>query len=167
MENLLPNGAWNPLQGATGQGTKFSAWTPTLFNTGTVLVATYSATSGPDSTPGITLSCTGTTGGVEMVSKSLNVPQEGMLGLSVVVKASSASPTIVPFSVAFSDVNGNAVVTYVPVASAAAVAAFTEYSAVVGVPLGAATAVFTYCALQWSSTGGYTEVVSSPLVVAF
>jgi hypothetical protein len=167
MENLLPNGNWTPLGGALGQGTKFSAWTPTLFNSGTVLVSTYSATSGPDSTPGLTLSCTGTTGGVELVSPKLSLPQEGMLGLSVVVKASSASPVIVPFSVAFTDLNGNAVVTYVPIASAAAVAAYTQYCAVVGVPLGAAYGVFTYCALSWSSTGGYTEVVSSPSVVAF
>src|SRR5258707_1350989 len=102
MLNLVPN---------SGYGAKFSSWTSTVFNTGTALVSTYSATSGPDSTPGVTLSCTGTTGGVEIVSASIAVAPETMLGLGVVVKASSASPTIVPFSVAYKDALGSAVIT--------------------------------------------------------
>ena len=90
-----------------------------------------------------------------------------MLGLGVVIKASSASPTIVPFSVAYSDGAGNAVITHIPIASAAAVAAYTEYVAQTMVPVGAATAIFTFAALQWSSTGGYTEIVSSPVILAY
>jgi hypothetical protein len=70
--------------------------------------------------------------------------------------------------VAFTDVSGNAVITAVPLASAVpASTSAIAYNAVVGIPIGASTAVFTYAALSWSSTGGYTEIISSPQVVAF
>jgi len=167
MQNLFPNGSWSPTGGALGQGSKFSAWTSTVI-TGTALVSTYSATSGPDATPGVALSCTGTAATLSIVSRSINVPTEAMLGLSVIAKASSTSPTIVPFSVAYLDIAGNAIVTHVPIASAVPTSTSAiQYSAVSGVPLGAVTAVFTFAALTWAATGGYTLTVSSPQVVAF
>jgi hypothetical protein len=162
MENLTPNGG----PSFTGYGAKFANWTPTVV-TGTALVHTYSATSGPDSTPGLSLSCTGTSATVKLVSGTLDVPADsGFLVLGVIVAASSTSPTLVPFSVAFSDAAGNAVVTATPIASAApGSTSAIAYNAVVACPVGAATAIVTMAALTWSSTGGYSEVISSPQVM--
>ena len=158
MQNLTPN---------VGYGAKLANWTATVA-TGTALVNTYSATTGPDNTPGNALSCTGTSATLSLVSNKLYVPaDEGFLVVSVIAKASNtANSTIVPISVAFSDAAGGALLTYVPIASAAAASTSAIlYNAVVGVPVGAVTAIVTLAAYNWVSTGGYTLTVSSPEVL--
>jgi len=157
MQNLI----------STAGGTNFSAWTPTILGAATAPVGTYGATAGPDSFGGFTLSSTGTAGGVEVVSAVLGVEQENLLGLSLIAKASSATPTFVPFAVSFTDASGNAILTVTPIASAAAPTAFTAYSAVVGVPHGAVKATFAYAALSWASVGGYSVIMATPLVNGF
>jgi hypothetical protein len=164
MENLFPNGGL----GYTGPGAKFASWTNTLTGSGTVPVSTYSATSGPDSTPGVTYSCTGASGGVSAVSPKFNVPADsGFLVVAVTLKASNtANSLLVPVSVAFSDASGNAVQTWTPLASAAAASTSAIlYSYCVACPVGSATAVVTLGAYSWTSTGGYTLVMSSPAVL--
>jgi hypothetical protein len=151
---------------STAGGTNFAAWTPTVLGAATAPLGTYGATSGPDSFGGLTLSSTGTAGGIEVVA-SLGVEQENLLGLSLIAKASSATPTFVPFAVSFTDAAGNAILTVTPIASAAAPVAFTAYSAVVGVPHGAVKASFAYAALSWASVGGYTVILATPLVNGF
>lgn len=159
MENLLPN---------AGTGAKFASWTPTVTGAATAPVGTYSATSGPDSTPGVTLSSTGASGGVEAVGKTVNVAAETMLGLSVVLAASSVTPTLIPIQVTFKDAAGNTIVTVTPYASAVpASTSAIQYNASVGVPVGAATAVVIFGALAWGSVGGYTVVMSSPIVLGY
>jgi hypothetical protein len=147
-----------------GSGSKFSAWTPKAA-TLTAPLATYSATSGPDSTPGITISATGTSGSVYVQTPSFSVAPEDQLFLSVVLKASSETPTVAPFTVVFEDSLGNSVLTVIPIAAAtAASTSAIQYNATVGVPVGAATAVVEMGTLAYSSTGGYTLVLSSPLI---
>jgi hypothetical protein len=156
MINLFPN---------EGAGAKFASWTPTLTGTSTVPVGSYSATSGPDSNPGLTLSVTYSsgTGGVEAVSPKFAVAPEDQLFLSVVLKASSTTPTLTPWSVAFTDSLGNSVLTVAAASAAAASTSAIQYNGTVGVPVGSAYAVVTFGALSWTSTG-YTVVMSSPLV---
>jgi hypothetical protein len=156
MQNLI----------STAGGTSFALWTPTVLGAATAPVGTFGATAGPDSFGALTLSSTGTAGGIEVVS-SLGVEQENLLGLSLTAKASSATPTFVPFAVSFTDASGNAILTVTPIASAAAPTAFTAYSAVVGVPHGAVKATFAYAALSWASVGGYTVILATPLVNGF
>jgi hypothetical protein len=166
MENLFPNGSWSVTGGAVGQGAKFSAWTPTVA-TGTVLVHTYSATSGPDSTPGLLLSCTGTSATLSLVSPSFNVPADsGFLVLSVICKCSNtANSTLIPWSVTFTDTAANTVVTTAAASAAAGSTSAIQYNTVVGVPVGSSTAVVTFGAYNWTSTGGYTVTYSSPQVL--
>lgn len=155
-ENLIPN---------DGPGLKFASWTPTAIGAATSPLSTYGATSGADSMPGTVLSATGASGGVSLVS-TVGIEGETCLALGVVCVASSATPTIVPFAVKYTDANGNTIVTHTPIASASAVAAATEYTAVSVVPDGAVHAVVTLAALSWASVGGYTVAVSSPVVAA-
>ena len=155
MENLLP----------AGNG-KFTGWTPTVTGSATVPVGTVSATSGPDSTPGDTLGATGTSGGIELVA-NVNCAAESALYVSCICKASSATPTLIPIQVTFQDAAGNTVVTATPYASAAAPTSFTYYSACLPVPVGAVKAQVILGALAWSSTGGYTNIVASPIVGGF
>ena len=160
MQNLTPN---------VGYGAKFANWTPTVV-TGSALVHTYSATSGPDSTPGWTLSCTGTSATLNLVSNTLYVaPDEQFLVLSVTLKVSNtANSTVQPFSVAFSDVAGSAVgAAVVPIAAVAALNTTThiQYTGLVTVPVGAVTAVATLVGYNWTSTGGYNVIVSNPQVL--
>jgi hypothetical protein len=156
-ENLVPN---------DGPGLKLASWAPTITGSATVPVGTYSATSGADSQPALTLSATGTSGGIEALSPVLSVEGETVLALGFVAVASSATPTIVPFSVTYKDGAGNVIAVHVPIASAAAVASKTEYSALSFVPDGAVTAQVAMCNLAWSSTGGYTTTFQSPVVAA-
>jgi hypothetical protein len=104
---------------------------------------------------------------VSAVGPVLGVQGETFLALSAVLKASSATPTIVPFQVAFVDANGNVMVTATPIASAAAPTSFTSYNALVGVPDGAVKATLTFSALTWGATGGFTVIVASPTVAGF
>jgi hypothetical protein len=76
-------------------------------------VGTLSATTGPNSSPGFTLSSTGTSGGVQAIA-TMGVQAEGMFYLSANMKASSATPTLVPFAVTFADVNNVNILTYTP-----------------------------------------------------
>ncbi len=159
MENLLYN---------TGPGAKFAFWTPTVTGAAATPLGTFSATSGPDSTPGVTLSATGTSGGIEAVGKAVNVAAETMLGLSVVLAASSVTPTLIPIQATFKDAAGNTVVTVTPYASAVpASTSAIQYNATVGVPVGAATANVIFGALAWASVGGYSVIMSSPIVLGF
>jgi hypothetical protein len=156
-ENLLQVGS---------ASASYSGWVPTVTGSGTVPVGTYSATSGPDSQPGVTLSCTGTSGGIQGLATVLVAPQT-MIGVSVTCKASSASPTLVPITVVFLDAAGNTIATDTPVASAAAPTSFTKYNAVLGVPDGAVKASVSLAWLAWTTTGAYTVIMSSPMVVGF
>jgi hypothetical protein len=117
-QNLLPN---------DDGGLKFALWTPVATGAATSPTGTYGATGGADSLPEIQLAASGTSGGVAMQA-TVNVEQETILALGFVGNSSSASANIVPFSVAYTDANGNAIVTHVPTASAASVAAATEYT---------------------------------------
>lgn len=87
--------------------------------------------------------------------------------MAVTLKCSNTvNSVLVPISVAFSDAAGNAVLTWTPVASAAAASpSAILYSNVVAVPVGASTAIVTLGAYSWTSTGAYTEVMSSPQVL--
>jgi hypothetical protein len=157
--NLLPNRSGQ----TTGYNSKFSAWTPTVTGSATVPLGTYSATSGPDSTPGLTLSATGTSGGIEAVA-TVNVAPEQVIVVGVVLDASSASANVTPIQVTFKDALGNSIVTVTPYADAAGVASVTAYNAVITVPDDAATAKVILGYTHWSSTGGYSNVLSSPNV---
>jgi hypothetical protein len=153
MENLTSQNA---------SGGSFAGLTAKVTGSGTVPVSTYSATSGPNSTPGATLSCTGTSGGVKL-SQTVNVGPETAFIVHVTYKASSTSPNLTPITVTFQDGSGNTVETYVPSADAAP--ADTSAHTVTGsgmVPVGAVKAVVEYGWLHWTSTGAYTVVVSSP-----
>jgi hypothetical protein len=160
--NLFPN---RPGQ-TTGYDAEFSAWTATATGSATSPVATYSATSGPDSTPGVTLSATGTSGGVEAVSSSFSVTGESVLALSVVLKASSTTPDLTPWSVTFKDSSGNTVLTVAAANAAPASTSAVQYNTTVAVPNGAVSAQVTYGYLNWSATGGYSVVMSTPVVAA-
>jgi hypothetical protein len=156
-QNLVPN---------DGPGAKLASWTPTVTGSATTPVGTYSATSGADSLPALTLSASGTSGGIEALSPVLGVEGETVLALGFVAVASSATPTMIPFSVTYKDGSGNTIATHVPIASAAAVASKTAYTALSFVPDGAVTAQVAMCNLSWSSTGGYTTTFQSPVVAA-
>jgi Integrase core domain len=81
--------------------------------------------------------------------------------------ASSATPTLVPIQVKFTDASGNTIVTVAPYASAAAPTSATQYNAVVAVPDGAVKATVTLAALAWASTGGYSVIMQSPTIAGF
>jgi hypothetical protein len=156
MQNLTPN---------DGQGKQFALWTPTVIDAATAPVGTFGATSGPDNMPGLTLSSTGTAGGVQAVA-TIGVEGEGMLFLAALLKGSSATPTLVPFAVSFTDAAGNAIVTATPIASAVAPTAFTAFTSAVAIPGMARTASVSFAALSWSATGGYSVVMASPQVMS-
>ncbi len=159
MQNIVPN--------TVGGNSKLAAWTPVVVSPSSAPVGTESDTSGANSTPGETLSSTGTSGGIQ-AQATVSVPSEGALFLSCYVKASSTAPTLTPFSVVFKDAAGNAIgQPSVPVAGAVAADASNHYqfNATVGVPVGARTAVVTMAKLTWASTGGYSCVLSHPLIV--
>ena len=156
MQNLVPN---------DGPGANLALWTAEAV-TATSPQLAYSATSGADSKPGGTLSATGASGSV-YAQTVLDVSQENALLLSVIAKASSATPTLVPFNVLFKDSNGNTIVTSTPIASAAAPTSAVHFNAVIAVPDGAVQAVVEYCTLSWSSTGGFSVIMQSPVVGAF
>lgn len=156
MQNLASN--------ASGA---FSAYTPTVTGSATTPVGTVSATSGPNSQPGMTLSSTGTSGGIE-ANTTVPVAASTMLGLSAVIKASSVSPNLSPFVVVFKDAAGNTVLTVTPVADAVpASTSAIGYNATVGVPDSAVSAVVSFANLHWASTGGYSCVLSSPVVLGY
>jgi hypothetical protein len=156
-QNLIPN---------DGAGAKLASWTPTVTGSATVPVGTYSATSGDDSLPALTISATGTSGGVGVVGPVLEVEPETVIALAFIAVASSATPTMIPFTVTYKDGSGNTIATHVPIASACAVASKTEYTAITVVPDGAVSATVAMCNLGWSSTGGYTTTFQSPVVAA-
>jgi hypothetical protein len=155
-QNLFPN---------DGPGTHFGLWTAVATGSATSPTATYSASGGADSMQDVSLAASGTSGGVALQATA-HVEGENVLALGFVAVASSTSANIVPFSIAYKDVNGNTIVTHVPIASAAAVASATQYSAISTVPDGAVQAVVTLCNLTWSATGGYTVTCQSPEVAA-
>lgn len=159
-ESLIP---FRPADGA--YNSKLSAWVPTVTGSATVPVGTYSATSGADSQPGVTLSATGTSGGIEAVA-TVNVAAENVLAVSCILTASSATPSCTPIQVTFKDAAGSTIVTATPYADAAAVASATYYSACLPVPDGAVTAKVIFGYLHWASTGGYSTILQSPQVVA-
>jgi hypothetical protein len=157
--NLLPNAAL--------AFSKFSAWTVAKTGSATAPVGTYSATSGPDSTPGLTISSTGTSGGVELTYQlSLANADSGVLVVSAVIKGSSASANATPITVTFQDgvtPTPNTVVAYVPYADATYADTNAHlYVAVAPVPLGAVQAQIVIGYTHWAATGGYSAVVSSP-----
>jgi hypothetical protein len=160
MENLFPNEAG---------GAKFAYWTTTVTGSGSAPVGTYSATSGPDSMPGLSMACTGTSGGVKAVSATLDVGAESMIGLSVILAASNtANSLLVPISISYKDASGNAIITVTPIASAAAASTSAiMYNACIGCPVNATTAVVTFGAYSWTSTGGYSLIMSSPVVLGY
>ena len=159
--NLLPNAAL--------AYTKFSAWTVAKTGSATAPTATYSATTGPNSTPGLTLGSSGTSGGVELTYQlSLSNTDSGVLVVSAIIKGSSASANSTPIQVVFQDgvtPTPNTVVSYVPYADGTyADTAAHLYVAVAPIPVGAVQAEIILGYTHWSSTGGYTAVVSSPAV---
>jgi hypothetical protein len=156
MQTLVPN---------DGPGLKMALWAPTTI-TLTAPVGTWSATSGADSQPGLTLSGTGTSGTIEAVA-SIGVSQETALLVSCICTASSATPTLVPIQVTWKDASGNTIVTVTPYASAAAPTSATQYNAVVAVPDGAKTATVTLAALSFTATGGYSVIMQTPIVAGF
>ena len=148
------------------QGGKFSAYTVNATGSGTVPVGTYSATSGPDSTPGLTMSCTGTSGGVQ-AQATVNVAGETALLLACTLAASSTTPNLQAILCTFKDAAGNTVGSYA--APAAAVPASTSaitYQTVVAIPDGAVKAVVQFGNYSWTSVGAYTIVLSSPIIGA-
>jgi hypothetical protein len=157
MQNLVPNA------GATAS---LTGWPAAVTGSATTPVAAYSATSGPDNTPGLTLTASGTSGGVQ-AGATVNVSAETMLGLSVAYKCSSTAPTVVPVQVTFYDASGNSIVSYTPVASAAGSTSWQQANATVGVPDGAVTAKVVLAALSWAATGGYSVVLSTPIVLGY
>ena len=144
---------------------KFASWTVAATGSATSPVGTYSATSGPESTPGLTLSATGTSGGVEATYTVASVPGDAaVMHVSVNLKASSATPDCTPIQVVFLNSAGQTIVTATPFANAAAVTSNTQYDASIAVPYGAASAEVIVGYLNWSSTGGYTTVMAAPAV---
>ena len=154
------------LASENANGGSFAAYTTAVTGSGTIPVGTYSATSGPDSTPGLTMSCTGTSGGVQ-ANASVPCQGETALLLSCLLKASSASPNLQAILCTFVDGAGNTVSSYA--APAAAVPASTsaiQYQTVVAVPDGAVKAKVSFGNYSWASTGGYSIVLSSPVIGA-
>jgi len=152
------------LASENSQGGGFAAYSVAATGAATSPTGTYSATSGPDSTPGLTLAASGTSGGVQ-ANYTAHVEGEVALLLSCVIKASSTTPTLQPILCTFEDANGNTVTSYAaPAAAAAASTNAIQYQAVVAVPVGAVKAVVNFVNLAWSATGGYTAVLSSPIV---
>ena len=145
-------------------GGAFAAYAVKASGSATSPTGTYSSTSGPDNSPGLTLAASGTSGGV-YAQATVPVAPETALLLSCVIKCSSVTPTLQAIQCTFEDAAGNTVSTYAaPAAAAAASTSAIQYQASVAVPDGAYKAVVQFASLAWTATGGYTAVLSSPMI---
>lgn len=159
MQNLTPN---------VGYGAKFAYWTAGAV-TLTAPAGTYSATGGPNSTPSMAVTATGTSGSQFLTASLATVPQdEGYLVLSGMFKSSSTAPTLTPFIITFKDgaATPNTVVTVTPIAAVSSPASsYVQYNTVVAVPFGAYSATVQVATLNVSSTGGYTVTAAGLAVL--
>jgi hypothetical protein len=163
-QNLLPNVGGDGVH----SGTKFASWTAGA-TTLTAPTGTYSATGGPNSTPSLAITATGTSGTQYMQATLATVPaDEGFLVLAGIFKSSSTAPTLTPFIVTFKDnaSTPNIVVVATPIAAVSSPSAsYVPYSAVVGVPFGAYSATVQFGVLTVGSVGGYTVTCAAPEVL--